>query len=39
FGRGAHERPFVLFPVGYPVPGCQVPSLPRKPLDDVLTFY
>jgi iodotyrosine deiodinase len=37
FGRPANERPFVLFPIGYPVDGCKVPSLDRKPLDDVLT--
>lgn len=36
-GRPANERPFVLFPVGYPVPGCLVPDLPRKPLDQVMT--
>ena len=35
--RGAHERPFVLFPVGYPVDGCQVPHLQRKGLDQILT--
>ena len=36
--RGANERPFVLFPVGYPVDGCQVPRLQRKQLDQVLTL-
>ncbi len=36
-GRGANERPFVLFPVGFPVEGCQVPRLQRKALDEVLT--
>lgn len=35
--RPANERPFVLFPVGYPVDGCQVPDLRRKPLPDVMT--
>ena len=38
FGRPANERPFVLFPVGYPTADCQVPDLTRKPLDDVLTI-
>lgn len=38
FGRPSNERPFVLFPIGYPVEGCQVPSLQRKPLDEVLTI-
>ena len=37
FGRPANERPFVLFPVGYPVDGCLVPDLHRKALDDVMT--
>jgi nitroreductase len=36
-GRPANERPFVLFPIGYPVDGCLVPDLDRKPLDEVLT--
>lgn len=35
-GRPANERPFVLFPVGYPAPDCQVPDLERKVLDEVL---
>lgn len=36
-GRPANERPFVLFPVGLPEPGCLVPDLARKPLDEVMT--
>jgi nitroreductase len=36
-GRPANERPFVLFPVGYPVDGCLVPDLRRKSLDEVMT--
>lgn len=35
-GRPENERPFVLFPVGYPLPGVRVPDLARKPLDQVL---
>ena len=35
-GRPAHERPYLLLPVGYPVPGCQVPDIQRKPLAEVL---
>jgi len=35
-GRPENERPFVLFPVGYPLPGVRVPDLDRKPLDEVL---
>lgn len=36
-GRPDNERPFVLFPIGYPEPGCLVPDLQRKPLDQVMT--
>ncbi len=32
-GRPSHERPFVLFPIGYPAEGAMVPDLERKPLD------
>lgn len=35
-GRPDNERPFVLFPIGYPAPGCRVPDLRRKPLEDVM---
>lgn len=35
-GRPAHERPFVLIPVGYPAPDARVPDIHRKSLDDVL---
>jgi len=35
FGRPDNERPFVMFPVGYPLAGVQVPDLERKPLDQV----
>lgn len=34
-GRPENERPFVLFPIGYPLEGVQVPALERKPIDDV----
>lgn len=34
--RPATERPYILFPVGYPAPGCEVPGLTRKPLDEAL---
>ncbi len=34
-GRPANERPFVLFPIGYPLAESLVPDLQRKPLDDV----
>lgn len=35
-GRPAHERPYVLIPVGYPAPDARVPDIRRKPLEDVL---
>ncbi len=35
-GRPEHERPFALFPVGYPLDGVEVPDLRRKPLDEVM---
>jgi iodotyrosine deiodinase len=35
-GRPASERPYILFPVGYPAPGCEVPDLARKPLGEAL---
>ena len=34
--RPKNERPFVLFPVGYPLEGVKVPDLKRKDLDEVL---
>jgi iodotyrosine deiodinase len=37
-GRPANERPFILFPVGYPAEGCTVPALPKKPLAEVTTW-
>ena len=37
-GRPENERPFVLFPIGFPVDGCKVPTLRRKALDEVLTI-
>lgn len=37
-GRPENEKPFVLFPVGYPAEGCEVPDLARKPLDEVAVW-
>lgn len=34
-GRPKNEKPYILFPVGYPAEGAQVPDLSRKPLDEV----
>jgi len=35
-GRPENERPFVMFPIGYPLPGVKVPDFDRKPLDEVM---
>lgn len=37
-GRPENERPFIMFPVGYPLPGVKVPTLARKPLDKVMVM-
>lgn len=34
--RPAHERPFLLLPVGWPADDCTVPDIVRKPLDEVM---
>lgn len=36
--RPENEKPFILFPVGYPAEGCEVPDLERKSLDEVATW-
>ena len=35
-GRPANERPFALFPIGFPADDCMVPELDRKPLCEVV---
>jgi iodotyrosine deiodinase len=35
-GRPRNEKPFILFPIGYPSPDARVPDLRRKPLEDVV---
>ena len=37
--RPANERPFILFPIGYPEIDSVVPRLERKPLDEILVEY
>ena len=37
-GRPANERPFLLLPVGYPADGAAVPTLDKKPLEQIATF-
>ena len=35
-GRPENERPFCLFPIGYPAEDAVVPDLTRKPLEEVM---
>ncbi len=35
-GRPENERPFCLFPIGYPADDCEVPDLKRKSLEEVM---
>ena len=37
--RPDNERPFILFPIGYPSADCQVPEIAKKTLDDVSTWF
>ena len=37
-GRPDNERPYILFPVGYPHPECQVPWLTKKGLGEVSSW-
>lgn len=34
--RPDNERPFALFPIGYPAPGCEVPDIARKELAEIV---
>ena len=36
--RPGNERPFILFPIGYPAKDATVPNLYRKSLDEIATF-
>lgn len=36
FERPVTERPYILFPIGYPAENCEVPELVRKPLNEIL---
>lgn len=38
-GRPANERAYVLIPVGYPAPDATVPTITKKPLDQVLVHH
>jgi nitroreductase len=37
-GRPANEKPYILFPVGYPAPDATVPDLVRKRLADIMRW-
>ncbi len=36
--RPPNEKPYILFPVGYPAPDATVPALQRKSLDEVVQW-
>lgn len=38
-GRPAHEKPFILFPVGFPAVAAEVPDLRRKGLDEISVWH
>jgi len=38
-GRPKNERPYILFPVGYPAADAQVPDLERKSLEEVTIWH
>jgi nitroreductase len=37
-GRPSNERPYILFPVGYPAADAEVPALERKPLPAIVQW-
>jgi nitroreductase len=37
--RPANEKPFILFPIGYPAPDAEVPDLRRKGLEEVAVWF
>ena len=37
-GRPKNERPFILFPVGYPAADCRVPAITKKPFDEITSW-
>ncbi len=36
--RPSNEKPYILFPIGYPAASCEVPDIHRKPLGEVGVF-
>jgi iodotyrosine deiodinase len=37
--RPSNERPFILFPVGYPADDCTVPDISKKGLDEIASWF
>jgi iodotyrosine deiodinase len=37
-GRPENEKPVILLVVGKPAPGCEVPAIGKKPLEDISVF-
>ncbi|WP_194775098.1 nitroreductase family protein [Pararhodonellum marinum] len=37
--RPENEKPYLLIPIGYPLPETFVPALQRKPLEEIAVFY
>ena len=37
--RPANERAYVVIPVGYPAPDAQVPTITKKPLDQIMIHF
>jgi nitroreductase len=37
-GRPKNEKPYILFPIGYPSDDCEVPNIERKSLQEIAVF-
>lgn len=37
-GRPRNEKPYILFPIGYPSPEAEVPDIQRRPLEEVAVW-
>jgi iodotyrosine deiodinase len=37
--RPANERPFLILVTGYPADDARVPAIPKKPLEEIATFF
>jgi len=37
--RPSNERPYILFPIGFPAESCMVPDIRRKKLEEVAVFF